>query len=171
MVPVEKDRIEEWLKLIGCTPKPIQDAQAVWHLEFCYPSKTQPPHTMHVVSPAANPAAAVIASVTALAPEHLEGFSNLDDDAKSEFLWKLRHTLNRRDVDFRADGATGPLDCPKQFQISLTRYTDGLTLDSFARSLGAVYKTELGVVWLIQEHLGNSSPGPGQRFDFKKLGY
>ena len=69
MVPVEKDRIQEWLKLIGCTPKPIQDAQAVWHLEFCYPSKTQPPHTMHVVSPAANPAAAVIASAWIISAE------------------------------------------------------------------------------------------------------
>jgi len=169
MGAVEQGRIEEWLKTIGCTPMQDQDPQAVWHLAFRYPANTE--HVMHVVAPAANPAVAVVVSGTTVDPQHLEGFASLEDEGKEEFLWKLRHTLNRVEVDFIVSGANGPLDCPKQFQISVTRYSDGLTLDSFAKSLGDVYKTELDVIWLIQEHLGSSGQGPGRRFDFKRLGY
>jgi hypothetical protein len=168
LTQVTKAQVEEWLGVIGCTPVDQMDPQAVWHVEFDYPTKT--PHRMHVVSPKQTPIATIIAAGSQLKPDHLERFAELDEDAKTEFIWDLRHALNRLEVDFRVDGAVGPLDCPKQFQISVTRYPDGLNLDSFAMSLGSVYKTELHVAWLIEQHLGGTGPTPGGRFDFKKLG-
>jgi hypothetical protein len=46
----------------------------------------------------------------------------------------------------------------------------GLTLDSFAQALGAVFKTQLRAIWVIQQHLAPRSFGSGGRFDFKRLG-
>jgi hypothetical protein len=78
--------------------------------------------------------------------------------------------LNVADVDFRMEGQKVPTDLPTQIQLSTVRYVDGLTLDSFARSIGAVFKMFLNVVWLMQHRLGSNGAGPSGRFDFKRLG-
>lgn len=163
-----REAVERWLKVIGCTPVEQEDPQASWHVLVNYPAKT--PHQMHVVAPQANPEAVVIATLVSVSPEHVKAFDNLDDVSKDDFLFELRRTLNITDVDFQAQGASGPLDCPTQIQISATRYLDGLTLDSFARSAGSVFKTFLNVVWLVQHRLGTNGSGPSGRFDFKRLG-
>jgi hypothetical protein len=69
--------------------------------------------------------------------------------------------------------ATSLAHCsPTRIQFQVVRYTDGLTLDSFAHSVGAVFKTELATMRLVEEHLGGEGGdgGLGRRFDFKKLG-
>jgi len=164
-----KTQIEEWLRTIGCTPTELTDPQAQWNLSFDYPARS--PHRMHVASPVAIPAAAVIASGFELTPQHLQNFARLDDEEKERFLWNLRQKVNCADVEFQFFNVTQRLDCPSKIQFAITRFADGLTMDSFARSLGAVFKTELGAIWLVEEHLGGGEVGPGRRFDFKRLGY
>jgi hypothetical protein len=164
-----KQQAEEWLKLMGSTPIDIQDPGTEWHFQFDYPANT--PHIMHVAVPKERPSGIVIVSGTDVSHEHLEAFAALDDEAKEDFLWDLRNTLNVVDVDFKMEGVSGDLDCPTQVKISVTRYEDGLTLDSFARSVGAVFKTELNGIWVILRHLGGKRFGTGGRFDFKRLGY
>ena len=56
-------------------------------------------------------------------------------------------------------------------EISVTRYEDGLTLDALSQSVGAVFKTELSAVWVVQQHLAEKNDGFGDRFDFKRLGF
>jgi hypothetical protein len=163
-----KDQIEEWLRTIGSTPVEMPDPQSAWKFEFDYPVRT--PHRMVVASPVALPSAAMIITGIQLTPQHLQNFSTLDDEAKEEFLWALRQKANCAEVDFQFLGVMNPLDCPSEIRFAVTRYPDGLTMDSFARSLGAVFKTELGTIWLVEEHLGGGEVGPGRRFDFKKLG-
>jgi hypothetical protein len=109
-------------------------------------------------------------SGTEFSHEHRDAFDKLDDDGKDGFLWKFRHAINTHHADFEIEGANGILDCPTRFKISATRYEDGLTLDSFAQSLGSVLKTQLSAIWVIQEHLTPRSFGSGGRFDFKRLG-
>ena len=89
----------------------------------------------------------------------------MPDDEKRVFLFGLRHTLNNSEVDFELRGAGG-LACPEAFQVSVRRFVDGLSLDAFARSLGAVYKTELSAIWFIQETLDADHPSPPVFFDF-----
>jgi len=166
----EKNQIAEWLRTIGSTPTETTDPQSAWRWEVDYPTKSQ--HRMVVANPVAAPAATVIASGLAVDPAHLRVFANLDDEEKQSFLLDLRQKANSVDVDFQFFGVTNPLDCPSKIQLSVTRYLDGLSLDSFARSLGAVFKTELAVAWLVQQRLGSDDePGTGRRFDFKRLGY
>lgn len=160
--------VEGWLRTIGCTPVEDQDPQAVWHVHIDYPIKT--PNMLHVVVPAQNPEAVVIASLLEVAPIHLTAFEALDQDAQADFLFELRRTLNTVDTDFQFEGQSHPQDCPRRIQISAVRYPDGLTLDGFARSLSAVFKAQLNAGMLVQHHLGHQGPDLGGRFDFKRLG-
>jgi hypothetical protein len=170
VLPVaSKAQVEEWLRLIGCTPTETADPQSTWHVSFDYPARS--PHRMDVANPATVPSAAVIVTGIELAPQHLQNFANLDDEAKESFLWSLRQKVNCPEVEFQFFNVTQRLDCPSKIQFSVVRFADGLTMDSFARSLAAVFKTELGAIWLVEEHLGGGEVGPGRRFDFKKLGY
>ncbi|HTS88700.1 MAG TPA: DUF2299 family protein [Gemmatimonadales bacterium] len=162
-----KAKVQGWLKTIGLTPVDQNDPQAVWHLAIDYPVRSG--HQLHLVSPKDHPSAVVVVSGTEVSHEHREAFDKLDDDGKDEFLWEFRRTINSVHVDFGLKGAEGPLDCPSHFQITSTRYEDGLTLDSFAQTLGAVFKTELAAIWVIQRHLAPRSFGGG-RFDFRRLG-
>jgi hypothetical protein len=160
-------KVEGWLKEIGTTFSEIKDARAHWHLRIDYPLKSG--HTMHVVSPKDRTNAIVIASGMEISHDHRKAFDDLDDDSKAEFLDALRCALNQVSVDFQLEGISEELDCPKLFQVSVTRYEEGCTLDSFAHSVGAVFKTELNALWIVQRHLQPRSFGDG-RFDFKRLG-
>jgi hypothetical protein len=60
------------------------------------------------------------------------------------------------------------LSCPAAFQITATRYEDGLSLDSLARTVSSVYKAELAAIICAQQHLGRQGPaGRGGDFLFK----
>lgn len=168
MNTVEMAKIDEWLRGIGCTPTSVQEPGAFWHLQFNYPVNS--PHLMHVIAPMRTPRAIVVLSRVSLESDLIEKFEGLDADAKDDFLWNLRETLNIVDIEFMLEGAPGPLDCPTSIQTMLTRYDDGLTLDSLAHSVGAVFKTELRAMWVVQRHLGSKGYGSGDRFDFRRLG-
>ncbi|MGE0443039.1 MAG: DUF2299 family protein [Vicinamibacterales bacterium] len=161
-------RVEGWLRKVGSTPVKIHDDQAAWHFEVDYPSGT--PHRVHVVGPKDRPEAVVIATMINVSPEHVKTFGELDDDDKAAFLWDLRKTLNQDFAEFTLVGYQEGLVCPAGFQITATRFEDGLSLDSFARSISSVYKTELAGIMCVQEHLGPKGYGAGGRFDFKRLG-
>lgn len=163
-----KDRVRDWLTSLGCTPTEIRDPKTHWHFTFDYPSKT--PHTMHLVAPKDRPGAVVVASGAEVTHEHLQRFEELDDDTKFEFLYELRMTLNQVAVEFQLVGAEGELICPKKFQVSVTRYEDGLSgLDSFASSVGAVFKVEIAAMLVFHKYLRPRTFGPGS-FDFKRTG-
>lgn len=171
MKPVQDERketVERWLTAMGVTTTTINDPQALWHLQFNYP--TGSPHIMHAVCPKQTPEAVVVLSSITVGDDFLQNFETLDPDAKDEFLWKLRETLNTPRVDFQMNGATGPQDCPKNVVTSSVRYFEGVTLDSFARTVGCVFKTELSALWVMHRYLAPKSYGNGDRFDFKRLG-
>lgn len=164
-----RSKADEWLKAIGCTPKIHADPNASWNLAFEYPVGSA--EGMNVVGPKGRPGVLIILAGIEVAATHLSAFEALEDEARGDFLWELRRALNRIEVDFHATGATGPKECPQNIRLSVIRYGDGLTLDSFAHDLGAVYKTKLGVIWTFQEKLDENGQEPWQRFDFRRLGY
>ena len=112
----------------------------------------------------------MVISRVQLGADVLENFKALDANAKDDFLWKLRETLNTPRVDFQMEGAPSPLDCPTAIQMSAVRFFDGITLDAFARTVSCVFKAELSGTWVVQRHLGPRGYGTGERFDFKRLG-
>jgi len=160
--------VEDWLRIMGCTPVVENDPQTHWHVHIDYPIKS--PNMLHVVVPKENQRAVVIVSALTMNSEHATKYQGLDDEAKEEFMFDLRQMLNSVDTDFNIEGMAGPHDMPTRIQISAIRYPDGLTLDSFARSVGAVYKMQLNSIWMIQRRLGTDGMGPSTRFDFKRIG-
>lgn len=163
-----KNKVEGYLRAIGCTPVKINDPRARWHYEIDYPPNT--PHRIHVLNPVDREQAVVIASATAISPEHLAAFEELDDDAKAEFIWDLQMSLNNQFAEFSLQGAASERSCPKLFEVTCVRYEDGLNLDSFARSVSSVYKLEISGILCVQKHLGQKNFGSGGRFDFRRLG-
>lgn len=156
--------VASWLEALQCPFRPVDDPNVAWRYEVKYPV-WRDDHIMHVAGVPGPVPSVAIASITRMSPRHLQRFEGLPDEDKRVFLFGLRHTLNTPDVDFELKGATG-LNCPEAFQVSVRRFVDGLSLDSFARSIGAVYKAELGAIWFIQESLDQDPAQPPVFFDF-----
>lgn len=163
-----RERVETWLTEMGNPPEEQADPQANWHLGFTYPAGSG--HRMHAAQPKDKPDAVVIATKTTISPNHVEAFEALPDDEKRNFQFGFRRTLNRMETDYRVEGVNQPSDCPQSFQISAVRFADGLTKDSFARTVGAVYKTELDGIFFVQERLMDRGLNGGGRFNFERLG-
>ena len=160
--------IEGWIKDMGCHPRKVPVGNANWNFEVDYPVST--PHRMVVLNPVTAPRAVIIGVKVEFSPEHVGAFGLLEDYDKQKFMDDLQATLNREFVEFTFDDGvpiTG-LSCPKSFQITAIRYEDGLSLDSFARTVSSVYKTEFAALMCVQRHLrGDDIPGPGGDFGFK----
>jgi hypothetical protein len=152
-----RSRVEEWLAAMGLAPVERPDPHSRWHLAFEYPTGSG--NYMLAASPVAGAPSVVVASVVRLADNHLRTFDELADGDKHAFLFGLRRALNQLDADFRLNDMNGPLACPRSFQVSARRFPDGLSLDSFARTVGSVFKTQLQGIWYIQERLEERSAG------------
>ena len=87
-----------------------------------------------------------------------------------EYRAKRRFSMSGVAPDFKLEGVSAVLDCPTLFQVSVTRFADGLNMDSFARSMSMVFHTELNATWLVKRYLGPREGGHGGRFDFRKAG-
>lgn len=159
-----KETATSWLAALGCEHREVEDAHMEWRYEVRYPARRDD-HLMHVAGVPGPVESLVIVSVTRMSERHLQRFEGMPDDEKRVFLFGLRHTLNSSEVDFELRGAGG-LTCPEAFQVSVRRFADGLTLDQFAHSMGAVYKTELSAIWYIQETLDADPSTPPVFFDF-----
>lgn len=166
---LSQKQVETWLRQLGSTPVEIEDKETEWHVRFDYPAKS--PNSMHAIGPRGREGTLLIVFVLDVSHEHLKTFEDLDVDSQTTFLRDLRRTINVVEVDFRLEGLEKEGDCPKRIQFSVTRYADGLSMDSLARTVGAVFKTSLNTIWTVHEHLGHRDSGPGGRFDFRRLGY
>ena len=164
-----RETVEAWLEALGCEHESVEDKQTVWHLAFKYPSGRD--HLMHVAELKGPYPSITVGSVVAISEQHLQRFAGLANDDKRAFLFGLRRELNHIDIDFELRGISGGLECPASFQVSARRFAEGLTLDEFARTVGGVYKSELGAIWYIQEILEEPSVGPAIKLDFERSNY
>lgn len=159
-----RETVASWLEAMQCEFRQVDDPRMAWRYEVRYPTR-RTDHIMHVAQVPGPVPSLAIASITRMSERHLQRFAGLPDDEKRVFLFGLRHTLNTPEVDFELKGGGG-LACPEAFQVSVRRFEDGLSLDEFARSFGAVYKIELSAIWFIQETLDQDPTSPPVFFDF-----
>jgi hypothetical protein len=143
--------VRDWLTAMGCAPVERPDPTTRWHMSFEYPLGTG--NHMLVVEPNGPAPAVIVASVVRLTEKHLRAFAELSEGAQRVFLIGLRRALNGMDADFRLGDMDGPHACPRSFQVSMRRFPDGLGLDAFSGTVGAVFKAQLEGIWYIQEHL------------------
>ncbi|HTY92791.1 MAG TPA: DUF2299 family protein [Steroidobacteraceae bacterium] len=158
--------IEGWLRDIAFTPIQRPDPNNNWNVEFVLSGPT--PLSLRVVNTKALPRAITVVCGMATAPEHAAMFTKLPENARKEFWQQLRASLNREFVEFQIQGAAFA-ECPTLVQLTATRYDDGLTLDSFARTVASVIKAAFDVMFFYHERLGEVGAPAGGEFAFKKL--
>jgi hypothetical protein len=157
-------QIETWLKDMGSRPIKVPAANTNWQYEIEYPAGT--PHRLVVANPTPVPRALVVAAKVVFSPEHLECFGTFENDEKQAFLGQLHGTLNREFVEFQFEGAATGLSCPTAFTVTAMRFDDGLSLDSLARTVSSVYKTQLAGIMCVQQILQRNFPPGGGDFPF-----
>ena len=158
--------IESWLKDVGLSVTPrCGDAVNNWNLEFIVTGPN--PLILNVVNPKQVPRAVMLVCGMLVAPEQISSYNALDEDARKDFWRALRATMNREYVEFQVEGQA-VIECPKAVRVTAVRFDDGLTLDSFARTISSVCKACADVVAHFTDRLGELRPSAGSEFAFKK---
>jgi hypothetical protein len=157
--------IEGWLRDLALTPIRRDDGANNWNVEFTITGGN--PLVLSVVNPKSVPRAVMFVCGMLVAPEQVTAFNNLDEDQRKDFWQQLRSTLNREFVEFQVDGQA-VVECPKAIRVTALRFDDGLTLDSFARTLSSVCKACSDAVAHFTDRLGDVRPPPAGEFAFKK---
>jgi hypothetical protein len=158
--------IEGWLHDLSLATTRRTDPASNWMLEFTVPGPN--PLVMNVVNPKAVPRAVMFVCGLQAAPGHAVAFAALDEASRTKFWRQLRTLLNREFVEFQAEGIIS--ECPKAVRVTAVRFDDGLTLDSFARTLSSVCKACADAVAHFTDHLGDPGAPAGGEFAFKKTG-
>ena len=159
--------IEGWLHDLGLSCVRRTDASSNWSLEFTVVGPN--PLVLSAVNPKSVPRGVMLVCGLTSAPAHTQVFKTLDEATRTQFWQKMRDTLNREFVEYQLDG-NPPSDCPKMVRVTAIRFDDGLTLDSFARSIASVCKAAASAVALYTDRLGDPNAPTGGEFAFKKVG-
>jgi hypothetical protein len=122
---------------------------------------------MNVVNPKSIPRALMLVCGMSPVAAHVTAFQALKEEQRRTFWKDLRNLLNREFVEFQLEGAP-VLECPKVIRISAVRFDDGLSLDSFSRTVASVCKACSDTIVHFSENLGDpNTPAVGE-FAFKK---
>jgi hypothetical protein len=158
--------IEGWLRDMACVPQRVSEPTCNWAFEANFPPDG--PLNVRVMNPKAIPRAVAVVARVMPSPSQAAAWPGLDEDARREFWHDLRSKLNREFTEYQIEG-TMNVDCPTAFVVQAIRWDDGLTLDSFARSLSSINKAFHDGSSVFEERLGSSTPSSGGEFAFKKL--
>lgn len=149
-----RDRIHGWLRTMGHPVQDFANPNAAWHLQFQYP----PSHQMHALAPHGSEGVVIVATGLTTWPQHRAAWTALPDARKTEVMYELQRVLNAGEADHAFEGVASPDDFPAVIQLTSTRYEDGLTLDSFARTVRDLYKAELNVHWFLRARFADTIP-------------
>src|ERR1700733_12635774 len=142
---IDPQKIEGWLRDIGCEPQSVTDPSAVWRFDLQFPPGV--PHRISILGPTKPARAVIVITGIAFAAEHHAAFNQLDEDAKQEFIRDLNGTLDRPFVEYQLDGVTNQtLVCPIGFRVTSVIFDDGLSLDTLAFRITSVFKAEMAGV-------------------------
>jgi hypothetical protein len=159
--------IEGWLQDLGLACVRRTDAASNWALEFTIAGAN--PLVLSAVNPKSVPRAVMVVCGLTAAPAHIEVFKTLEERVRRDFWRQMRTMLTRDYVEFQLEG-TPTSECPRMLRVTCLRFDDGLTLDSFARSLNSVCKTAADAIAHYTDHLGDPNAPSSGEFAFKTVG-
>jgi hypothetical protein len=149
--------IEGWVRDLALTPTRRTDGGHNWNIQFTIAGPS--PFAISCVNPKSIPRAIMLICGIAPNADNVAAFNALSPEQKKEFWERLRTILNREYVEFQIEG-TAIVECPKAIRVTAIRFDDGLSLDSFARSLASVCKTCSDAVTHFNERLSDARPRP-----------
>lgn len=106
---------------------------------------------MNVIQPKVNDDVLVIVCSSEVSSVHSEWMINKTMEYRNEFLYDFKFKINSFDVEFDLDIDENNLML-KGFIIQDVIYSDGLTKDSFMRSLRRINSDRLSCVWTIEKY-------------------
>jgi hypothetical protein len=148
---MQQQQIEGWLRQLGTNPSPVTSVEGnEWQLQFVFPPGSQ--QTLACFSPKM-PAGSTVISVNYPLGRAETVFAVLSDAEKGAFMQELRLILCRENLYHDIAPGANPGACPRSFAVFDMRFDDGLTLDSFARSIITVSNTALAANLCCARHL------------------
>jgi len=152
---IEPTLLEGWLRDMALTPiRRPSDGLNNWNLEFTIQGAS--PLVLNAVNPKALPRAVMLVCGMMAVQEHVTAFAKLTAEQRKDFWQDLRASLNREFVEFQIEGVFG-VECPKALRVTAIRFDDGMTLDSFARTISSVCKACGDAVAHFTERLGDGT--------------
>lgn len=159
--------IEGWLQDLGLACVRRTDAASNWALEFTIAGPNA--LVLSAVNPKSVPRAVMLVCGLSAAPKHMEVFKTLEESVRRDFWTQMRNTMSREFVEYQLEGMA-PTECPRMLRITALRFDDGLTLDSFARTISSVCKAAAAAVAHYTDRLGDPNAPTSGEFAFKKVG-
>ena len=162
---MQQQQIEAWLRQLGSNPTPVPLIEGnEWQLQFVFPPGSQ--QTLACFAPRV-PAGSTVISVNYPLGRGEAAFELLSDSERGAFMQDLRLVLSRDHLYHDMAPGAKPGACPRSFAVFDMRFDDGLTLDSFARSIIMVSNTALAANLCCARHLGGArmtaSPAPSPK--------
>jgi hypothetical protein len=151
---MQQQQIESWLRQLGCAPGAVKSIEGnEWQMQFVFPPGSQ--QNMACFSPR-TPAGSTVISVNYPLGRGEAAYDALSDLQKGAFFQELRLVLSRDSLYHDIAPGPTPASCPRSFAVFDMRFDDGLTLDSFARSIIAVSNTALAANLCCAKHLSTA---------------
>ena len=144
---ISEETIKEWLLEEDLLREMKYDENADFHMIIEFPKD----NIMDVVKPKGKDCI-VVACATQVSPEHKNIMIPASPETKKDFILDLNFGLNSFLVDYELQVNQEIL---QQFIITDQIFEDGLTKDSFIRTLKRVFKSKLHCIWLIDKKFGS----------------
>jgi hypothetical protein len=162
---MQQQQAEAWLRQLGCNPKVVQSIEGnTWQLQFVFPPGSQ--QTLACFAPRV-PEGSTVVSVNYPLGQGEAVYDALTEMERMVFIQELRSVLSRDHLYHDIAPGAQPGACPRSFAVFDMRFDDGLTLDSFARSIITVSNAALAANLCCARHLVNgrvttasTSPAP-----------
>ena len=146
MTKIEEYIIKNWIIDEDMFVCQIHDENSNFNYQINYQGMI-----MNVIQPKVNDDVLVIVCSSEVSSVHSEWMSNKTMEYRNEFLYEFKFKINSFDVEFDLDIDESNLML-KGFIIQDVIYSDGLTKDSFMRSLRRINSDRLSCVWTIEKY-------------------
>jgi hypothetical protein len=152
---MQQRQVEAWLRQLGTSPTalPLSEGND-WQLQFVYPPGSQ--QTLACFAPRV-PTGSTVISVNYPLGSAEATYSLLGEAQRNALLQDLRLVLSREHLYHDIAPGSTPGACPRSFAVFDMRFDDGLTLDSFARSIITVSNAALAANLCCARHLTSAA--------------
>lgn len=146
MTKIEEYKLKNWIVDEDMFVCKIHDASSNFNYQINYQGMI-----MNVIQPKVNDDVLVIVCSSEVSSVHSEWMTNKTLEYRNEFLYDFKFKINSFDVEFDLDIDESNLML-KGFIIQDVIYSDGLTKDSFMKSLRRINSCRLSCVWTIEKY-------------------
>ncbi len=145
-------RVEELCLEEGIPIQKIPSDRATFQLNLQFPN---PQSNINVFQPKGKNDTLIVGAVIEVAEPHKQKLRALDNEKREKFIWDLRLTLARSNIEFELRHPNNILEFVRVHKFL---FEDGFSKHTFMNALLDVNRSKLLVIWFIQREFGVSLP-------------